>query len=40
MIQGKMFLTDDWKGFWAHGVGAMQWRSVFDQNGLGNLFAF
>ena len=35
MIQGKMFLTDDWKGFWSHGVGAMQWRLLFDQNGIG-----
>ena len=34
-----MFRTDDWNGFWAYGVGAMQWRSVFDQNGLGPVRA-
>ena len=39
MIKGRMFRTGNWKGFWAYGVGAMQWRRVWDQNGLGPLRA-
>ena len=39
ITQGRMFRTEDWKGYWAYGVGAMQWRHVFDQNGLGPVRA-
>ena len=37
IVQGRMFRTDDWTGFWAYGVGAMKWRRVRDQNGLGPI---
>ena len=39
MIQGRMFRTGDWDGFWAYGVGAMQWRDIRDQNSLGPVRA-
>ena len=39
MIKGRMFRAGDWDEFWAYGVGAMQWRGVFDQNGLGPVRA-
>ena len=40
MIEGRMFQTDDWTGFWAYGLGAMQWRSVVcDRNGFGPIRA-
>ena len=39
ITQGRMFRTGDWDGFWAYGVGAMQWRSVRDYDGLGPVRA-
>ena len=39
MIKGRMFRAGNWKGFWAFGVGAMQWHSVRDQSGLGPVRA-
>ena len=37
MTQGRMFRTGDWTGFWAYGVGAMQWRSVRDPEDRGPI---
>ena len=34
-----MFRPGNWEVFYTHGVGAMQWRLMFDRNGVGPVRA-